>query len=118
LREWKYAPLIPTSQPLTKGEAIAKTSEGVNAKSNADGIAVPPLEKVLRRVWWRASMVRTVKENSVGHEGGTTEVGGYTDILDDTCGRCHGCDVCEHGVEVEGAACMGVSPSELSADWI
>lgn len=44
--------------PLINGPAIAKTSLGVKAISNGEGIAVPVPERILRIVWWRASTVR------------------------------------------------------------
>jgi hypothetical protein len=51
-------PGMPTSHPLMNGFAMAKTSLGVNATSNEAGIAVPVPERILRTVWWRASIVR------------------------------------------------------------
>ena len=48
---------MPRSQPEMKAPAMAKTSLGVKAKSNACGMAVPAL-RTFRIVWWRASTVR------------------------------------------------------------
>lgn len=42
---------IPTSQPLMKGVATARTSLGVKAMSKAEGIAVPVPERMFRIVW-------------------------------------------------------------------
>jgi len=45
-------------QPVINGEAKARTSLGVSAKSKAEGMAVPVPERRLRMVWWRASTVK------------------------------------------------------------
>lgn len=51
-------PGMGTLHPLINGAAMAKTSLGVNAMSNAAGTTVPVPEKILRTVWWRASTLR------------------------------------------------------------
>lgn len=41
------------------------------------------------------------EENGVGEQGSTTEVGADTNVLNNTGGRCHGCNIGEGRGEVE-----------------